>query len=751
MGKKNQIWYRKPAEAWEEVLPIGNGSLGAMIWGTVEEEHLGLNLDTLWSGTQRDTNNYSAKKYLEPVRQLLYDGKYTTAAEMVEEHLLGEFGENYLPMGNLWIQVQSEENDAAGRESDYCRTLNLEEGIATVSYQKGNNRYTREYFACYPKHTIGIRFKAQYPVNLQIRLDSELMPVFEELGQGTSGILMRGRCPEHVEPSYLQTENPIMWGTKGMHFMTAFQILDTDGSVNYEEKTHAIQITNATYLEAALQAKSGDRENPIKVPEIPIITNTYLELREIHQRDYKPLFQKVDINLGENPDTPTDKRLEHLKEGQEDPALFALFFQYGRYLLLSSSREGSEAANLQGIWNWEMRAPWSSNYTTNINLEMNYWPAQICNLKECMEPYFRLLSELVEPGSRTAKVHFGCRGFCVGHNTDYWRITNPMGIPYGKKKGVKGSSLYSFFMLSGQWLCQELWKAYQYGRDADFLQNTAFPILKESALFVVDFLTEYKGYYLTAPSASPENQFQTDEGTSSISMGSTIEMTIVRETFHNYEQAYLELLRLGRTNRVADEGEISDEELLTLVHQRQEHLLPYQIAEDGRLQEWMYPFQETEKGHRHISHAYGLFPGTEFQNDPKLREACRKSIEYRLENGGGHTGWSCAWIANFFAVLKEGEKAYDYMRILLTRSICKNLWTSHPPFQIDANFAGLMAMAQMFVQEKDGEIQVLPAIPKAWTHGYVRGLCLTDNREIEITWENDNVFYTTRKTRDGLH
>ena len=477
---------------------------------------------------------------------------------------------------------------------------------------------------------------------------------------------------------------------------------------------------------------------------IPKVKKSYRELKAAHKKDYRTLFQRVKVDLGKAKEIPTDQRLKLLKEGKEDPDLYALFFQYGRYLLIASSREGTEAANLQGIWNWEMRAPWSSNYTTNINVEMNYWPAQICNLSECMEPYFSLLKDLAQNGAKTAQVHFGCRGFCVGHNTDFWRITNPVGVPYGKSEGVKGSSLYAFFVLSGQWMCQELWKAYEYKKDLEFLKEFAYPILKEAVLFTIDWLVEYKGRYMTCPSASPENQFRTESGISSISMGCTMDMSIVREIFTNFEKAYLELKKY---QCLSDAMSKDGEKILAEIEKRREKLLPYQIGADGRLMEWIYPFEEMEPGHRHISHAYGLFPGEEFRRDEKLKEACKRSIEYRLSHGGGHTGWSCAWIANLFAVLGDGEQAYFYMKTLLTRSICDNMWTSHPPFQIDANFAGTMAMAQMFVQELDGDVKILPAIPKEWKEGSVSGLCLHGNRTIDIEWKDQNITYKIRHTR----
>lgn len=762
--ERNLIWFKKPATRWEEVHPIGNGSLGAMIWGTIPEELLGLNLDTLWSGVKRDTNNYEAYPYLEPVRKEIFAGHYKKAAKMTEEHLLGEFGENYLPMGNLSIRV-----DAEGSCEDYRRVLDLNEGTGTVSYIQNGCHFTREYFASYPDHLIGIQYTSEKPVSYAIRFTSELCPVISAVvgeaeasmdaagmemvkKQQTTGICMWGQCPEHVEPSYLDSSDPIIWGDKGIRFQTKLQILHTDGTVEWKEETKELLILDATVFEAALMAASGDREEPQIVAAIPEIKKSYQKLKARHQADYKKLYSSVKLWLGNEIKLPTDERLKRLSEGEEDPALFALFFQYGRYLLISSSREGTEAANLQGIWSWEMRAPWSANYTTNINVEMNYWPALVCGLSECMEPYVRLLFELSKEGKKTAQVHFGCRGFCVGHNTDYWRITNPVGVRYGTKGGVEGSSLYAFFVLSGQWMCETLWRMYEYKKDPDFLEETVYPLLKEAALFAVDWLVEYDGQYVTCPSASPENQFQTKEGASPISMGCTMDMTIIREIFDEFEFAYRELERLGRNKQTQIvkkpacshkteewDTDVTAEQLLSMIGERRAKLVPYQIGEDGRLLEWIYPFEETEPGHRHISHAYGLFPGEEFRKDARLKEACKNAIEYRLSHGGGHTGWSCAWIANLFAVLGDGEKTYQYMKTLLTKSICPNLWTSHPPFQIDANFAGTMAMAQMFVQELDGEVTVLPAIPAEWKRGQVKGLCLTDNRTIDIQWESGTV------------
>lgn len=741
----NIIWYKKAAGCWEETLPIGNGSLGAMIWGTPETEKLGLNLDTLWSGTKRDTNNYDAINYLEPVRKEIFGGHYKKAAGMIENNMLGEFGENYLPMGNLYINVFHEAYIAENDKNDtYVRSLNINDSVAHISYRMGNAHYEREYFASYPDKLIAASYRVRscgekqdkaYTMNLEFCFESELKT---DVAADDDSINIEGQCPIHVEPSYIECEDPIIQGDGGICFTTKIKIISTDGIISSSDERLCVK--EATYCQFIIKSVSGSRDDPLKVPRLRDTEYDYDRLKERHIKDYKELFDRVDFCLkSTDPDVeklPTDQRLRGLAEGKSDNALYTLFFQYGRYLLISSSRKGSEAANLQGIWNWQMRAPWSSNYTTNINLEMNYWPAWVCNLKECLEPYYKLLLELSENGKKTAQVHFGCRGFCVGHNTDFWRMTNPVGVRYGAKdhKAQPGSSLYAFFVLSGQWMCQELWKNYVYSKDVEFLHDFSYPILKEAVLFAIDWLVEYEGSYVTCPSASPENSFRTDEGISSISMGCTMDMAIIRELFQDFEnicRVLTDKKKFG-SSELAQAGQV-----LAEMRKRQEKLLPYKIADDGRLMEWIYDFEETEPGHRHISHAFGLFPGRTLRDDKKLRDACEKSIKHRLSCGGGHTGWSCAWIANLFAVLHDGQMAYKYVNTLLTKSICPNLWTSHPPFQIDANFAGTMAIAQMLVCEEGESIIALPAIPKEWQSGYVKGLRISGNRIVDIEWDGN--------------
>lgn len=708
--KEMMLWYEKSAERWEESLPIGNGSLGAMILGGAEEEILGLNEESVWSGYYKDKNNAKAADCLEEVRSLVFSGKNKEAERLIQNNMLGEYNESYLPLGNLKLKF-AYGSGKEGKAEGYRRQLDLENAVAQVSYTCNGVHYRREYFASYPAKAIFVRLTADKPVmDFTISFISQLcLAVSAEDG----ALQVTGRCPEHVDPSYLpEREGSVVQGTKGMQVNAEFRVVSCDGQVR--EEGEMLHVSGASRCLLMLSA--------MRQPVLPDNMD-YEALKAAHIQDYRSIYDKVELYLGEQKDLPTEERLELLKKGEEDNGLYGLFFQYGRYLLIASSREGSLPANLQGIWSWELRAPWSSNWTININTQMNYWHALSCNLEECLEPYIRFVEKVSEEGKKTAAVNYHCRGSVAHHNVDYWGNTSPVGVPQGEKAGEDGCVNWAFWPMGGAWLTQEIFRAYEYSGDEEYLKNTAAPIIREAALFLNDWLVEYQGEWVTCPSTSPENQFRLPDGQiTGLTYASAMDMAIVKEVFTHYCRI-CEILG-------------TQDALYKEICEKMPRLAPFRTGSFGQLLEWHEEYEEPEPGHRHASHLYGLFPAEVFAGDAKLTEACRVSLMHRLENGGGHTGWSCAWIINLFAVLKDGEKAYEYLRTLLTRSTYPNLWDAHPPFQIDGNFGGTAGIANMLVQDRGGSVTLLPALPAQFKEGYVKGLCIKGRKCVDISWKD---------------
>lgn len=708
--KEMMLWYEKSAERWEESLPIGNGSLGAMILGGAEEEILGLNEESVWSGYYKDKNNAKAADCLEEVRSLVFSGKNKEAERLIQNNMLGEYNESYLPLGNLKLKF-AYGSGKEGKAEGYRRQLDLENAVAQVSYTCNEVHYQREYFASYPAKAIFVLLTADKPVmDFTISFISQLcLAVSAEDG----ALQVTGRCPEHVDPSYLpEREGSVVQGTKGMQVNAEFRVVSCDGQVR--EEGEMLHVSGASRCLLMISA--------MRQPVLPDNMD-YEALKAAHIQDYRSIYDKVELYLGEQKDLPTEERLELLKKGEEDNGLYGLFFQYGRYLLIASSREGSLPANLQGIWSWELRAPWSSNWTININTQMNYWHALSCNLEECLEPYIRFVERVSEEGKKTAAVNYHCRGSVAHHNVDYWGNTSPVGVPQGEKAGEDGCVNWAFWPMGGAWLTQEIFRAYEYSGDEEYLKNTAAPIIREAALFLNDWLVEYQGEWVTCPSTSPENQFRLPDGQiTGLTYASAMDMAIVKEVFTHYCRI-CEILG-------------TQDALYREICEKMPRLAPFRTGSFGQLLEWHEEYEEPEPGHRHASHLYGLFPAEVFAGDAKLTEACRVSLMHRLENGGGHTGWSCAWIINLFAVLKDGEKAYEYLRTLLTRSTYPNLWDAHPPFQIDGNFGGTAGIANMLVQDRGGSVTLLPALPAQFKEGYVKGLCIKGRKCVDISWKD---------------
>lgn len=711
MSDPYKLWYGKPAECWEETLPLGNGHLGAMVWGGIQTERIGLNEITLWSGYEHSKDRPEALHALPKVRELVFAGEYFKAQQLLEQRMLGEFTESYLPLGNLYADFTSQ-----GAVTEYSRELSLSDACVCVRYTQNGVHFTRTAFASHPHRALILRYDADRPVlNVTFRFDSLLRTT---VSTSSRSLEIEGRCPEHCDPNYVVTPEPIVWGERGLRFKAALTLLDTDGAVSAQDGE--LRITDAGFAVLAFTAV-----------ENPDLTETWASLGydgllEAHRNDYRALYGRVSLTLGPQPELPTDERLKRLQAGGEDPGLFSLYFQYGRYLMIAASRDAALPMNLQGLWNWEMQPPWSCNYTTNINLQMNYWPALSCALPECLSPYFTFVKRLCENGKQTARLHFGCRGFTLNHNTDRWASTQPVGKIAGHTESEKGSARYSFFPLASVWVCQELWRYYEYTDDLVFLADTAFPLLREAALFCVDWLIEHDGYQVVCPSASPENAFLTPTGAEvSVAYASTMDMTLVREAFDHFEKACAALNRR--------------DPLLTEIAVKKAKLFPYQVGRYGQLQEWCEDSPESEPGHRHLSHLYGLFPSELFDQDETLKAACHNAIDRRMQHGGGHTGWSCAWLINLYAVLGDGEGAYRMLHTLLTRSTAPNLWDLCPPYQIDGNFGGIAGIANMLVQDRGGEVRLLPALPRAFPNGSVKGLRLKGNRAADLSWHDGHL------------